>query len=439
MCFFVRQIPEMLAIYWDDAVCDGPTPPFIAQSEAFEGIEAMANSDSYRVVTTGQILEGFDPVDVRNHLVSVLRLKPELAARFFEQPRVIKKDVTRAAADKLCAQLAKLGVAAGVQDPAPPAATAPVEPAPGLQEASGGAPPSLEIVDYESSSTPKKDTMECPNCQHVQARSEQCEACGVWFHKFEPSAVALEPVTASNAVPGVIPVEQAADSDVVTETHSGASEEGSFSPAAIAAAAAVALFGAWVWKFVAVTFEYEFGLIAWAIGGAVGFTAAASGSRGMQAGIVCGVLALGSIVVGKYWAYSAFVDQFQDAVSGVMTSDDEMNDYYEQEVSDARAFVDGSGSDDFVRSFMVERGYTDATDPARVSADDIEYFRDYVEPALREMAEQPQDFEQWQANSIEAIGEISPWAMMRESFGLFDILFAFLGIGTAFRLGSQQG
>ncbi|MDJ0917569.1 MAG: hypothetical protein QNJ05_07390 [Woeseiaceae bacterium] len=400
----------------------------------------MTGSDSYKVVTTGQILDGFDPAEVRERLVSSLRLKPEVAARFFEQPRVVKKGVSRANADKLCSQLAKLGIAADVQSSVPPVESPPVEPVAAWNQEPAATPSSLAIVDYDDQSKPKQETIECPSCHHVQAKSEQCDACGVWFHKFEPTAVALEPVTASNAVPGVVPVEQTTDSDSEAAALSGDSaEEGAFSPAALAAAAAVALFGAWLWKFVAVTFDYEFGLIAWGIGGAVGFAAAVSGSRGVQAGIVCGVLALGSIVLGKYWAYSEFVDGFQEAVSGAMVSDEEMNDYFEQDLADARAFVNGSGSDDFVRSFMVERGYTDTTDPSRVSTDDLEYFRDYVEPALLEMAQQSPDFEEWQANSMEAIAEISPWALMREGFGILDILFAFLGIGTAFRLASQQG
>lgn len=397
-------------------------------------------SDTYKVVTTGRILDGFDPAVVRKHLVSALRLKPEQAERFFEKPRLVKKGVTWAGADKLCSQLAKLGVAAEIHSPAP-VATPPVEPTLSMQEESAAAPSQLEIVDYESKSAPKEDTIECPNCQQVQARSEQCESCGIWFHKFDPSAAPAEPVSAPAAIPPVNAAVQAADSAVEPVEYSAA-EQGALSPAAIGAAAVAALIGAWLWKFVAVTFEFEFGLIAWGIGGAVGVAAASAGSRGVQAGVVCAVLAFGAIVLGKYWAYSAFVDQFQDAISGVMTSelfDEDMYDYFEEEVEDARIFVNGSGSDDFVRRFMVDRDYTDATDPARVSAAELADFRDYVAPALREMAESSPDFEEWATSSVEALDEISPWAMMLQDFGVLDIIFAFLGIGTAFRLGSQRG
>ena len=58
--------------------------------------------------------------------------------------------------------------------------------------------------------------------------------------------------------------------------------------------------------------------------------------------------------------------------------------------------------------------------------------------ALEEMATQSPNYQEWQASNLEAIAEISPWAMLMESFGLLDLVFAFLGIGTAFRLGSQE-
>jgi hypothetical protein len=389
----------------------------------------MTTSDAYRVVTTGQIVEGFDLDDVRKRLVSVLRLEPAQAECFFEKPRVLKKDVTWASADKLCSQLAKLGVAAQIQDSAPMVASPPAESKPALQEE-----PSLALVQDEADASAEQGTLECPNCQLVQAKSEQCESCGIWFHKFESTATPAQPVSAPKAIPAA--AMQAHDSTVVSSDV--ASESGALSPVAIGAAVGAALIGALVWKFVAVTFEYEFGFIAWAIGGAVGFAAASAGSRGMLAGAVCAVLAFGSIGLGKYWAYSAFVDQFQEAISGAMEYDEDMYDYYEEEMEDARAFVRGSGSDIFIQRFMAERGYAYATDPGQVSKAELAEFREYVEPRLRDMAQNPPDFEAWQASSVESLDEISPWAMMREDFGLLDIVFLFLGIGTAFRLASQS-
>lgn len=81
---------------------------------------------------------------------------------------------------------------------------------------------------------------------------------------------------------------------------------------------------------------------------------------------------------------------------------------------------------------------TDATDAAGVNRAELAEFREYVEPNLRAIAENPPDFEEWQERNSASLGDISPWAMMREDFGLLDILFIFLGVGTAFRLASQR-
>ena len=124
------------------------------------------------------------------------------------------------------------------------------------------------------------------------------------------------------------------------------------------------------------------------------------------------VLAFGSIIVGKYWAYSALVDQFQETISGISEFDEGMQDYYEESLEDARLLVDGSGSDIFIRRFMVERGYTYETDPASISDAEVEDFREYVEPELRAMAENPPDFDEWQASSMESLDELSPWEMI---------------------------
>jgi len=396
----------------------------------------MTTSDTYNVVTTGQVLDGFNLADVQKRLVSALRMKPEAAATFFEKARVIKKNAPRAQADKICAQLAKIGVVAKVQSLAPPTPTPPTEPTP---EAPAAMPSQLEIVDYQSDKPPKEATVECPSCGQEQAKAEQCESCGAWFHKFDPSFAPPESVAAKTAVAAEDAASPAEHSGQHATSKHRDDSDSAINPVAIGAAAVAALVGAWVWKLVAVNFGFEFGLIAWAIGGAVGFAAAAAGSRGVQAGIICGVIAFGGIVLGKYWSYGAFLDEFQESFAGEMVADESMSDYYEEELADALAYVNGSGSEDFVRQFMVERGYSYESDPAKVSDAELDEFREYVAPTLREMAQSPPSFEEWQTSSIEAVSEISPWAMVVGGFGLLDIVFLFLGVGTAYRLGSQEG
>ncbi|MEM9690040.1 MAG: hypothetical protein AAF917_11235 [Pseudomonadota bacterium] len=408
----------------------------------------MSKEDLFEVVTTGEILAGFDADAVREQLVRALRLKPEVAANFFERPRVLKKDVSRADADKICAQLAKLGVAATAQGMSAAVASSPPapisepepEPEPAPMKKTATVASELEIVDYESSQPAKDDTITCPNCQHVQAKSEQCEACGIWFHKFEAPSAASERPSMTATVTGMASPAAPTQETAATDTNAAieAVGNGAFSPAAIAVALVAGLIGAWVWKIVAVSLEVEIGFVAWGIGGAVGFAAASMGSRGVQAGILCGLIALGSIVAGKYWAYSALVDTYMTAFTETVEAEDELYAYYEEDVANAQAYVNGSGSDDFVRRFMAERGFSEHSDPYDISAAELADFREYTEPWLRETAASSPDFEEWNKKFMGEIGDLSPWSIMFQTFGLLDILFAFLGIGTAYRLGSQE-
>ena len=129
----------------------------------------------------------------------------------------------------------------------------------------------------------------------------------------------------------------------------------------------------------------------------------------------------------------------KQAVATAMAADDDLIIYYEQELEDAAVFARGSGSDAFVRRFMVQRQYTEATESADVSDMEVAEFREYVAPRLIQMADNEPTFEQWQNEGVAALDQISTWEMIKEDSGLLDLLFAALGIGTAFRLGSQMG
>lgn len=71
---------------------------------------------------------------------------------------------------------------------------------------------------------------------------------------------------------------------------------------------------------------------------------------------------------------------------------------------------------------------------------DFHYFKDEIEPWLLMEDEEdgsgldsetPPDF-------AAAMGEITAWSLVTDSLGLFDLLFLFFGVSTAFRL-AQAG
>lgn len=217
--------------------------------------------------------------------------------------------------------------------------------------------------------------------------------------------------------------------DDPTRTPVGAAGAGrdALPPVAIAAAIAAGIAGALIWAGISVATDYEIGYVAWAVGGMVGGAAMFMGAAGRTAGIVCGVIALVSIVGGR----------FGSTWWGFHTS---LEESYAEHIVDAElwANVDSSKRSD-VRTYMIERAYIDP--PA--SKEDIDVFLEFTAPELEEAHTNPPDKAEWIASTREFWSELSGGDVVvtsfKESLGLIDLLFAFLGISTAFGLVAKRG
>lgn len=395
----------------------------------------MSNFITFNVVSTGERVEGFDAPTVRATLEGPMRLPPAQAEKFFDKRRILKKGLMQAEAEKICRRLAKLGIVTEIEKVEPrlnkpivglelePVDDEEVPPAAGPENDQGSTPQSPSA----------SGTMSCPKCGQEQAASEQCTQCGVWFHKIEqatpstPEAGLAQGAVASMAAGASIDIDDVDEDEDLPEENVNLK--------AMGAAAAAALVGALVWKFVAVAFGYELGVIAWGIGGAVGFAAASLGSQGMKAGVICGLLALAAIGLGKYWATEAAIGEIRDVMTQVLGDQDTVDELFDEYVEDARIFKSGSGSDEFVRQFMVDRAYTEETNPAAISNEELQDFREYNEPDLRQYDPSQSDADGWATLALGEAGSLSTTEIMLDSLGFLDLVFLFLGVGTAFKLG----
>jgi len=161
-------------------------------------------------------------------------------------------------------------------------------------------------------------------------------------------------------------------------------------------------------------------------------------------GLICGLIAAVSIFGGRAVGYQ-FIDRdtmsaMEDEMYGV--NEDEDRDLYEEIMEDARLFRNVKG-DDATKAFMVARDYTLASNPARVSDDEMYDFLAEYEYNLRSWGESPPTYEEWyvqwyelEADDEEYPGEESQSGIGRllGSIGLFDIIFIFLGVSTAFQM-----
>ncbi|MEM9303944.1 MAG: hypothetical protein AAGE01_17650 [Pseudomonadota bacterium] len=403
----------------------------------------MSQYVTFKLISMG-VASGHAAEEVAVRLSKALKLPPEKAQALTRGNVTLKRGLTKANAEDYQRKLATLGLTTHVERVAPPRPSSGMaleleplgdEPEP---EPEPGPEPTEAPETPETPETPEEaaTTITCPKCGHVQPKAEQCEACGVFFHKLAPNPPEAGRVTGGAGAEPIAgpPADDRGDDDDEDDDERAPTEQ-PLQPKALAGAAAVALLGALVWRFIATAFGLELGALAWAIGGAVGFTAASLGSEGRASGVACAILVLLSIVFGKYMTVDEVKDQVADLFMGIDQT--ELVALYDEEMADAEAFA--SVSDEAsLRGFMVERDYTDRVDPATIPAADVAAFEAETRPRLLQLRFAQPSYEQWLQGLMGEFSDISSFEILQESFGLFDIIFLVLGMTTAFRLGSRE-
>lgn len=206
----------------------------------------------------------------------------------------------------------------------------------------------------------------------------------------------------------------------------------------IVGAAVAAVLGAIIWAVISATTGYEVGYVAWGIGLIVGAGAMILGGKGQATGVACAVLALASIFVGKMLAVQyAAPGQIREALEDKYT-----RPLYDELVTDATDFAQLTSEDEYP-AFMVSHGFTEAEDPAEITEEELADFKEYSVESMRSFREQNPTYEQWREEAIERtvetiMGELPVTELVMEDLGLFDVIFALLGLVTAYKIGRGQ-
>ncbi len=210
---------------------------------------------------------------------------------------------------------------------------------------------------------------------------------------------------------------------------------------AIIVSAIAAVIGALAWALISWKTGYEIGYVAWGIGIIVGLASASTGGRGTAMGVWCGALALAAIFCGKVLANEFSTDtQLRE-----FAREQYNRQYYDTLVLDAQA-LDTLTDDQSFRQFIFDREYVDlstVTQVEDVSQQDIAAFKEYSLPELREISNGSLSFEAWQQSSVDNFvssvrGSISRIDSLKDSLSLFDLLWVFLGVSTAFKIGGPS-
>jgi hypothetical protein len=382
---------------------------------------------TYNVIINGELLPGFESQQVKDMFGQLFKLPPEKTARLLDKRRILKRDVDITKANNLKKNLERIGLVVTLESNGLPA-VAETKPIPNPNQELNTKPKAeaaqllgLSLVPMDKEEPQDTDvsiaTVACPKCGADQpANNEECQGCGVYLHKAISRASEYKQTSAHT-----------------DSAATNVSQANGLNTAGIITGVVAALVGALIWKGIAMMFGIELGIIAWGIGGAIGFVMAVSGGRGQTAAVVCGMLALLAIMGGKYMVYSELQSQVSDVLA---ESSGAMYEVYENELKAAKAYTEVRDEQE-LRQFMVDYAYTDSSYSEDVTADEIAEFHEHVESRLKSYAYTQPDYDEWYKDTIEddLLQNLSPMGVMKESFGLIDLLFLFLGVTTAARLG----
>jgi hypothetical protein len=203
------------------------------------------------------------------------------------------------------------------------------------------------------------------------------------------------------------------------------------------AAAGAALLGALAWAVVIIFTGYEIGWVAWGLGGLVGYALVRFGGRGTAAATLAAGLTLVGIAGGKLLgSHFAIAQGIEEIERESFTR--ELHAELLRDAADL-AELGTTPSEDELRVFILEHGYAPAQDPAEITAEELATFTNDNLPRLRKLESEQPSFEQWYAASC-AEGraifarDFSLISANVENLGPVDLVFALLGLSTAFGL-----
>lgn len=236
------------------------------------------------------------------------------------------------------------------------------------------------------------------------------------------------PAAETKAAPAPAPAATPAAAAKPLKKADTASADGPHLPLAITGAVIDAVIGMGIWYAMIHFLHFASGWVAWGVGVLAGFGARTLGRTPTQLfGIIAAVCALLGILGGSYLALSEEVESsIKELAKGA----------YEKEVAHAKKIVEAK---DDVAILAAVAEQLEANNPTEVpdaliakAKADLPRYKDLVagKPTKAE-------YEQQSAGKIREM--ISMTEVMKDSFGLFSIIFILLGLSSAYKIGSGMG
>jgi hypothetical protein len=197
-------------------------------------------------------------------------------------------------------------------------------------------------------------------------------------------------------------------------------------------AAVGGLIGMAIWYGIIVITNYEVGLIAWGVGGLTGIVAVVfAGGTDKSIGVATAICAMVAIIGGEFLATKHMADKM---IASLVGQD------YEEQMANAKEAVQAK-TDDQIKTFLAK---TDSDEDSKVeassiNADRIVDFKKKELPEYRKMAEGKLSRKEYEQSKLDEVKALIPFSVvLKQSIGLFTILWIFLGVGTAYRIGAGE-
>jgi len=203
---------------------------------------------------------------------------------------------------------------------------------------------------------------------------------------------------------------------------------------AIASSLISALVGVLIWAAIAYFANLEVGYVAWGIGLLVGVASAKTGGKGPAMGVVCALLTLLSIFGGKMLATDYIIKK---ELRTYMT-----HELYDEFKFDSDAFqkLPADLSDKDIMQFMQEHNYDydENGNKRNITSQDLATFKAQNIPSFKSFAEDNPTFEEWQDDCVKYSLDVPIYSLVIDDLNLIDIVFALLGVCTAYGLVSTK-
>jgi hypothetical protein len=193
----------------------------------------------------------------------------------------------------------------------------------------------------------------------------------------------------------------------------------------VAGALVASLVGMFAWYMLIKATGYEIGIVAWGVGGLTGLGARVVGAESShKLGVVAGVLAFIAIIGGEFFAVKSVAEKEFEKLALIA---------YQEELDDANAAL-ALSNDEEIKAFLAKHN---AKNVADVTTEDLREFREKDLPRCRDLVAGKPSKAQFVArmNVVKNSFRVQ-FALLKESVSLFTLLWIFLGVGSAYKLGA---